>query len=61
MLKIILWTVFSLIFLIVYSSSEKYYENSDNFNLLIYGICYPGFLISVIVLTILEMIDKYKK
>lgn len=58
---LIVWTICSFVFLLNYSGSQKQYENSDNFNLLIYAICYPAFLLSAIVLTIIEKIEEEDK
>lgn len=58
---LIVWTLCSFVFLLIYSSNGKCYETSDNFNLLIYAICYPAFLLSAIVLTIIEKIEEEDK
>lgn len=58
---LIFWTLFSFIFLISYVGSQKYYENSDIFNLWINAICFPAFLITFTVLSIGEYIEKIKE
>lgn len=55
---LIIWTICSFLFLLNYSGSQKQYENSDKFNLLIYALCYPAFLITVIALVIIEKIEE---
>ncbi len=58
---LILWTLLSFIFLINYSSNGKCYENTDNFNLFILALCFPAFVIVVVLLWIIENIEKLKK
>lgn len=54
----IIWTMFSFIFLSNYVGSQKYYENSDIFNLWIEAICFPAFLIASTILVLGEYLEK---
>ncbi len=58
---LIIWTMFSFVFLVNYVGSQKYYENSDIFNLWIYAICFPAFFITISFLTLGEYIEKIKE
>lgn len=58
---LIIWTMFSFTFLTNYVGSQKYYENSDAFNLWIYAICFPAFFIIMTFLMLGEYIEKLKE
>lgn len=58
---LIIWTMFSFAFLVNYTGSQKCYENSDIFNLWVYAICFPAFLITTTFLMLGEYIEKIKE
>lgn len=58
---LIIWIMFSFTFLTSYVGSQKYYENSDIFNLWVYAICFPAFLITMSFLILGEYIEKLKE
>lgn len=58
---LIIWTMFSFVFLVNYTGSQKCYENSDILNLWVYAICFPAFLIVTTILMIGEYIENLKE
>ncbi len=58
---LIIWTMFSFVFLVNYAGSQKCYENSDMFNLWVLAICFPAFFIAMTFIMLGEYIEKSKE